>query len=191
MVGIIKKLGQTVQNSRTLPTAMPIFIVCCLVLTTLIETQNAYLPLLNIEVAWVAGACAAVLFLGAGVLKLAPGSVWHDGFAVSCLWTWYGYWKPMFSEGSPQFSVFPVYFALLSSWMLFGFINRSPRFDWESQEALRYFQTYLSRFDTRLIAGLLLVCLALPEHYLSFPLVMTFFIVRSAFQRCLEIIERL
>lgn len=170
---------------------MPIFIACCIALTTLIETYNPYLPFLNTEVAWVSTASLAVLFLCSGCLKLVPGSVWHDGFASSCLWTWYGYWKPMFSEGSPQFDVFPVYFALLSLWMLFGFINKSQRFDWESQEALQHMQKYLHRFDPCLIATLVLVCLALPEHYLSFPLAMTFFIIRSAFQRCLEIIEHL
>ena len=178
-------------NLRFLVTAMPIFIVCCLVLTTLIQTQNAYLPLLNIEAVWVSAVCLAVLFLASGCLKLAPSSIWHDGFACSGLWAWYGYWKPLFSEGSPQFSVFPVYFALLSTWMLLGFINRSPRFDWESQQDLRHLQKYLSRVDPCLMAALLLVCLAFPEHYLSYPLTMTLFIVRSAFHRCLEIIDRL
>lgn len=170
---------------------MPIFIVCCLVLTTLIQTQNPYLPLLNIEAVWVSAVCLAVLFLASGCLKLAPSSIWHDGFACSGLWAWYGYWKPLFSEGSPQFSVFPVYFALLSTWMLFGFINRSSRFDWESQQDLRHLQKYLSRVDPSLMAALVLVCLAFPEHYLSYPLTMTLFIVRSAFHRCLEIIDRL
>lgn len=177
-------------NPRTLVAIMPIFIACCIALTTLIETDNPYLPFLNNEIAWVSTAGFAVLFLSSGCLKLAPSTVWHDGFASSCLWTWYGYWKPMFSEGSPQFDVFPAYFALLSLWMLFGFINKSPRFDWESQETLRYFQKYLSRFSPCLIGALLLASLALPDHYLTFPLVMTFFIVRSAFQRCLEIIDR-
>jgi hypothetical protein len=185
------KLGQTVVNSPAIATIMPIFIICSLLLTTLIETQSAYLNLLNIEAVWISTACLAALFLCSGCLKLAPGGVWHDGFASAALWTWYGYWQPLFSEGSPQFSLFPVYFALLSSWMLFGVINRSARFDWESQQTLRYFQRYLTRFDPCLMAALVLLTLAFPEHYLSFPLAMTFFIVRSAFFRCLEIIDSL
>lgn len=170
---------------------MPIFIICCLLLTSLIEIQSPYLVVLNIDAVWMAAACLAALFLGAGCLKLASSSVWQDGFAVAGLWTWYGYWQPQFSEGSPQFSIFPVYFALLSSWMLRGVIERSPHFDWESQQTLRHFQKYLSRFDPCLMAGLVLVSLAFPEHYLSYPLAMTFFIVRSAFYRCLEIIDQL
>jgi len=184
-------MADCVKLKKAIVTTMPIFIVCCLILTPLTLTQNAFLPLLNIEAVWGAGACLAVLFLLSGCLKLVPSKIWHDGFASAGLWTWYGYWSPQFSDGSPQFSVFPVYFALLSSWMLLGLINKSPQFDWESQESLRYMQKYLARFDSCAVAVLVLICLALPEHYLSYPLAMTFFIVRSAFQRCLEIIDSL
>lgn len=169
---------------------MPIFILSCLLLTALIETNDALLPWLNSELVWLSLAALGVLFLAGGYMKWLPGSVWHDGFACCGLWTWYGYWKPLFSEGSPQFSAFPVYLALLTSWMWFGFIHRSSRFDWESQEVFRYFDKYLARVDPCLMAALVLLALAFPEHYLSYPLAMTFFIVRSAFQRCLEIIEQ-
>ncbi len=169
---------------------MPVFIASSLILTTLIETQNPVLPFLNLDAFWISSVAIAAIFLLGGCLKRLNGAIWHDGFACASLWAWYGYWKPLFSEGSPQFSVFPVYFALLAAWMLFGFINRSPRFDWESQETFRYFETYLSRATPCALAALVLICLALPEHYLSFPLAMTFFVIRSAFQRCIEIIDR-
>jgi len=74
---------------------------------------------------------------------------------------------------------------------LLSFINKAPRFDRESQDALRYLQKYLSRFDTCALAAGVLIGLALPEHYLLYPIVMTLFIVRGTFQRCLEIIESL
>lgn len=191
IVGVIRKLGQTVCNSNVSIEIMPIFIIFCLLITTLIESQSVYLALLNIETVWMATACLALVFLSGGCLKWLSSSVWHDGFATTCLLTWYGYWQPQFSEGSPQFSVIPVYFALLSSWMLLGFIGRSQRFDQESQAVFRYFQHYLSRFDPCLLALLVLVSLAFPEHYLSYPLALTFFIVRGAFYRCMEIIERM
>ncbi len=88
-----------------------------------------------------------------------------------------------------MFYMFPVYFALLGAWMLFGFINKSALFDAPSQEAFLHLQKYLFRFDSSLLAAVVLICIAFPEHYLSYPLAMTFFIVRSAFQRCVEIIE--
>lgn len=168
---------------------MPIFIIFCLVLTTLVQTQSLYLPVLNIEPVWMAGGAVAGIFLVGGCLKKLSGSVWHDGFACGGLWAWYGYWEPLFSKGSPMFHVFPIYYALLSAWMLLTFISKSARFDRGSREALRYLQKYLSRFDTCLVAGLVLLSLARPEDYLLYPISMTLFIVRSTFQRCLEIIE--
>lgn len=182
--------GMGSRKTYSLVTPMPIFIVCCVVLTTLIETHDALLPLLNNEWVWMSLAVLGLLFLGGGCLQWLPGSIWHDGFACCGLLTWYGYWKPLFSDGSPQFSAFPIYLAVLSSWMWLGFILRSSQFDQESQEVFRYFQQYLARVDACLVAGLVSVALAFPEHYLSYPLAMTFFIVRSAFQRCLESIEQ-
>jgi hypothetical protein len=168
---------------------MPIFILLCLLLEVLIQTHSPYLPLMLDETVWMAGVVVACGFLLAGCLKKVSSSVWHDGFASGVLWAWYGYWEPLFSKGSPIFDGFPIYFAALSGWMFLAFINKSHRFDEASQEALRYLQHYLVRFDTCWLAGLVLIGLALPDHYLSYPLAMTFFIVRSAFQRCMEIID--
>lgn len=168
---------------------MPIFIIFCVVLTTLVQTQSLYLPFMHDEAVWTAGACVAGLFLLGGCLKKLPASVWQDGFSCGVLWAWYGYWEPLFSKGSPMFHVFPIYYALLCGWMWLAFINKAPRFDRESRDALRYLQQYLSRFDTCALAAAVLVGLALPDHYLLYPIVMTLFIVRSTFQRCLEIIE--
>ncbi len=168
---------------------MPVFIVLCLLLTTLVQTESLYLPLLNQELVWSTGAIMAVVFMLAGWLKKLPSTVWHDGLACSCLWTWYGYWEPQFSKGSPMFHVFPIYYALLCAWMLMAFINKSARFDAESKQALLYLQKYLTRFDSGMMAMVVLIALALPEHYLLYPISMTMFIVRSTFQRCLEIID--
>ncbi len=168
---------------------MPIFIVCCLLLTTLVQTQSGYLPYLNIEPVWQTGAGLAGLFLLAGCLKKLPSSIWHDGFACCLLWAWYGYWEPQFSKGSPMFHMFPIYYAVLCTWMLLAVINKSARLDAESRDALRYLQKYLARFDACWVAAGVLLSLAFPEHYLLYPIVMTLFIVRSTMERCLEIIE--
>ena len=168
---------------------MLIFIIGCLLLTTLVQTESLYLPWLNQEIVWIPGFVVAALFLLAGILKRLPGSIWHDGFACGVLWGWYGYWQPLFSKGSPMFYAFPIYYAVLCSWMWFAFINRATRFDADSREALRYFQTYLARFDSTWLAGAVLVSLAFPDHYLTYPILMTFFVVRATFQRCLEIVN--
>lgn len=169
---------------------MPLFIVCCVSLSVLINSQSPYLPWLNQDAVWMVMAFIAVTFLGGGGFKLMPSVIWHDVLASFALLTWYGFWEPQFSKGSPQFAMFPVYFALLASWMLFGFINKSPYFDGPSRQGFKDMQQYLALAPSWLFGALLLISLMFPEHYLSYPLVMTFFIMRSAFQRCIENIER-
>ena len=168
---------------------MPIFIIACVLLTTLVQIESQYLPWLHIESVWPAGGGLAGVFLLGGCLKKLSSSVWHDGFSCGGLWAWYGYWEPLFSKGSPMFHVFPIYYALLCAWMLLAFVSKSPRFDRESRDALRYLQKYLSRFDACMMASVVLISLALPEDYLLYPISMTLFIVRSTFQRCWEAIE--
>lgn len=168
---------------------MPIFIVCCLLLTTLVQTASAYLPYLNIDWVWQASAGLAGVFLLTGCLKKLPGSIWQDGFASGLLWAWYGCWEPQFSKGSPMFHIFPIYYAVLCSWMWWSVINKSAQLDLASQDALRYLQKNLARFDACLVAAFALTSLAFPEHYLLYPILMTLFVIRSTLQRCLEIID--
>lgn len=168
---------------------MPIFIVCCLLLAFLVKSQSIYLSFLLDQWVWMAGSAAAVLFLFLGWWKKLSGAVWHDGFAVGALSAWYGNWHPLFSRDAPMFYLFPLYYALLSGWLTLAIINKSARFDPASRESLIYLQHNLARFDTRLIACLVLASLVAPEHYLLYPSAMSLFIVRFTLQRCLEIIE--
>ena len=169
---------------------MPLFIACCVLLTTLVHSENPYLPLLNQDEIWLTSGVAAGLFLLAGWINRLSSADWQDGFACCSLLTWYGYWKPLFSVGSPLLHVFPSYFALLGLWMLLGFINKSSRFDANSQAVVADLQVYLASFSSGLLALTVLIGIALPEHYLTYPLAMTFFIMRAAFQRCFENINR-
>lgn len=169
---------------------MPIFIICCLLLTSLVNTGNPYLPLLNNEPVWLLAGCLAATFLICGWLKKIPAMIWHDGFATSGLLAWYAYWKPLFSIDSPLFYAFPSYFAFLSTLVLVAFINRSAQFDAESRGVFSVMKQNLGGFNSQWLASIVLICLALPEHYLSYPLAMTFFILLASFERCLEIIEQ-
>ena len=168
---------------------MPIFIICCLLLAFLVKSQSVYLPYMIDQYVWIVGVSLAVIFLLAGWLKKLSSTVWHDGFAACLLWAWYADWEPLFNSDTPMFYVFPIYFALLSAWMTLAIVNKSERFDTESRVTLRYLQHNLVRFDTRLLATLVLISLMLPDHYLIYPIVMTLFIVRYTLQRCFEIIE--
>lgn len=168
---------------------MPVFIVSCLLLGFLVKTQSLYLPILLNEAVWWSAGVFAVLCFIAGCLGKLSSSTWHDGFASGVIWAWYGGWQPLFDSEAPMFYWFPLYYALLATWVFLALINRASRFDQASREALRYLQDNLARFDTRILAGLLLLSLALTEHYLTYPLTMTLFILRYGLQRSLEICE--
>lgn len=170
---------------------MPIFIICCLLLTFLVKSQSVYLPFLISQPVWVIAGCLGMVFWLLGCVKKLSASVWHDGFATGVLWAWYGNWQPLFAPEAPMFYVFPIYFALLTTWLTLAVVHKSAYFDAESRQTLRYFQANLARFDTRLFAGLVLGSLMLPEHYLLYPILMTLFIVRYTLQRSLEIIQSL
>lgn len=165
---------------------MHVFILCSLLLTTLVQNHNPYLPLLNDEPVWLSAVGLAALFILLGWLKKLPAMIWQDGFACSGLLAWYAYWKPLFSPDSPLFYAFPIYFSLLAIWMLTAFINKGSRFDDESRALMRILEKHLAGFDSCLMAAIALICIALPDHYLSYPLAMTFFILRATFQRCIE-----
>ncbi|MGR8929070.1 MAG: hypothetical protein ACU836_00415 [Gammaproteobacteria bacterium] len=168
---------------------MPILVICCLLLVFLLKSQSVYLPLLLNQWVWGGAAGLALLCFAGGCGKKLSSSVWHDGYASAMLWVWYGTWQPLFSTDAPMFFWFPIYFAVLTAWLSWGLIGKAARFDRDSLEALRYFQTRLARFDTRLIAVLLFIAVLVPEHYLLYPLAMTLFAVRYTFQRCLEIAD--
>ncbi len=169
---------------------MPIFIICSLTLTILVRTESQYLPLLFTPVALIATGALAVVFLVGGFLKKIPIAIWHDGFATALLLVWYGNWRPLelFNKEAPLFHVFPLYFAVISAWFTFAVINRSPRFDHDTRETLRYVET-LARVDTWVLAIVVGLSLLTPEQFLLFPSAMTLFIVRFTMVRCLEVIN--
>ncbi len=168
---------------------MPIFIICSLLLASLVLTQSPYLPYLSkdggLAVAWT----IVLLCLAGGWIRKIPSGVWQDGFVVGALLLWFGDWRPQFSDDAPMFHVFPLYFALLSAWVTLAVINRSQQFDRESQDTLRYMQKHLARFDTLPLAVLVLASIGVPEQYLMFPSAMTLFVLRYAMQRSLELID--
>ncbi len=167
---------------------MPFFIIFNLLLSTLVFIDSPYLPLLINDAAIILGSVISVGSLLAGAVKKLSTASWHDGFACGALLIWYAYWQPQFAIDAPMFRFFPIYYALLAGWLTIGLVNKSARFDLESRETVRQLQK-LARFDTRMIACLVLASLAFPEHYLSYPLVTTLFIVRFTMQRCLEIVD--
>ncbi|MEY4718165.1 MAG: hypothetical protein RL563_783 [Pseudomonadota bacterium] len=168
---------------------MPFFIIFNLAFGALSYLESPYLPLMVDEnLVLVAALCALTFLLLGGCLSKLSSASWQDGAACSGLVVWYAYWPPEFSSGSPVFIAVPFYFAVLSSWILWALVLRAPRFDQETCQRLLHLQK-LMRFDPRFIASLMLISLAFPEHYLTYPLLTTLFIVRASLQCCFEVVQ--
>ncbi|MDO9268689.1 MAG: hypothetical protein Q7T96_06210 [Methylobacter sp.] len=164
------------------------FVLCSFLLAVLVQNQNEFLPFLTTPVALGVGLTVMAISLLAGYLRKVPTVIWHDGFASSCLLIWYAYWVPQFNDDAPMFFFFPLYYALLTSIVTLTLINKSPYFDQESIEHLRYLEKN-SHFNISTIVVFVLVSLLVTRHYALYPIAMTFFIVRHAMTACLETID--
>lgn len=164
------------------------FILCSLSLAALVHSQNEFLKLLATPVALGIGLTMMAVSLLVGYLKKVPAVIWHDGFAISCLLLWYGYWMPQFNEDAPMFFFFPLYYALLTSIVTLTLINKSEYFDHESIVQLRYLEKN-TRINIGVLVGLVLIGLLITRHYTLYPIAMTLFIARHTMIACLEIID--
>lgn len=167
---------------------MIIFILSSLLLAILVQTQNAFLPLLTSPIALGIGLTAMAASLLAGYFRKLPSIAWHDGFATAGLLVWYAYWRPEFNDETPMFFIFPLYFALLTSILTLALINKAPYFDQESIEYLHNIEK-LTRFDISVIVVFVLISLLITRHYALYPMAMTFFLVRHTMIVCLEIVD--
>jgi hypothetical protein len=165
---------------------MPVFIVCSLTLSMLVQSESPLLIFLQSTVALVLGLAATIVSLLGAIAKKLPNAVWFDLFATGTLVTWFAYWRKIFNADAPMFYFFPLYYTLLASAMALLFINRVERFDNESITQLRFLDQHL-RLDAPAIVVFVLVSLAITRHYMLYPIAMTLFIVRYMLTRCLEI----
>lgn len=164
------------------------FILCSLSLAVLVQNQNPFLQLLATPAALGIGLTLTAVSLLLGYLKKVPTTLWHDGFATSCLLIWYAYWAPQFNDDAPMFFFFPLYYALLTSIVTVALINKSQYFDQESITHLRYLEKN-TRLKTGAIVAFVLISLLITRHYAIYPIAMTFFIIRHTMVACLEIID--
>jgi len=167
---------------------MIIFILSDLLLAFLVETKSEFLELLNTPIAQGMALTAMVISLLLGYLKKVPTMIWHDGFASATLIVWYAFWKPLFLDEPLMFLIYPLYFAVLSAILTMALINKSPYFDQQSIEHLRYLEKIM-RLDINTAIGFVLISLIVSWHYALFAVAMTFFIVRHAIAICMETVE--
>ena len=114
------------------------FILCSVLLATLVQKQSELLQLLATPVALYISLTVMAISLLAGYLKkFSPlfGTMALRQFPVGL----YAYWAPQF-DACAHVLFFPIYYAMLASIVTLTLINRSEDFDQEFIRHLRYLE---------------------------------------------------
>ena len=118
-------------------------------------------------------------------VKKIPFKLRYDLFAVAALLVWLSYWPDSFRDGSPIFKYYPLYFAFISAFFSLLFITKRDQMD---DDAIIFLQ-WLSdsgRFNPILIMLAVMISLALPKHFMLFPLAISLWVLRFTLASCLN-----
>ncbi len=165
---------------------MPIFISLSLAICFLAQTAS---PLQNLLIApefIYIGVALAVISMVSSIFKQLSTRMCFDIFASSSLLIWFAYWKTLFfKDDSPVFYAYPLYFAFMTAFVSLFFISQRHTIDAASFRQMQALAAK-SKLQPWIIMTATLISLALPEHYMLYPVIMTLLIFRFALARCLE-----
>jgi hypothetical protein len=165
---------------------MPIFIALSLTLGFLAQTAS---PLQNLLIAPAfigVGLALAIISIAGSLFKKLPITIYYDLFASGTLLIWFANWKTLFfKDDSPVFYAYPLYFAFMTAFVSLFFINQRHKMDVENFRQMQALSAK-SKLQPWLVMTTTLLSLALPEHYMLYPTIMTLLIFRFALSRCLE-----
>lgn len=156
---------------------MPLFIICSLSISFLVQTGSPYLSQIALPVILYIGFGFIICSAIAAVSKRIHFSYTYDGFAIGALLVWFSYWYQLFKKDAPMFYFFPLYFALLAAGVTLLFLRKD---DWVDQESLKSMLRFSKRlrFHPGIMAIAVLISLEVHSHFLLFPITMTLFIMR-------------
>ena len=109
----------------------------------------------------------------------------YDLFAVGALLVWISSWPPFFRFGSPVFQYFPLYFAFITALFSIIFITKGENMDPDAVKLLQWLSDS-GRFNPVIIMIAVMISLALPQHFLLFPVTITLLVMRFALASCLN-----
>lgn len=164
---------------------MPLFIVLCLVLSFLVQSQHPFQNILITPLLTHVSVGFAIFILLGVLIKQFKNLMWFDFFASSMLLAWFSYWKPLFAVDAPMFFFFPLYFIVISAFVWVFFVKRRDSID---SETFGYLQKFAGHTMTQpwLIMLYVLVSLSLLERFLQYPVAMSLLIVRFALSGCIQ-----
>jgi hypothetical protein len=164
---------------------MPIFIVFNLALCLLMQYSSPFQSYLLKPLCIYIGLFFAIIsFFGMMIKKLSIIN-WFDLFSSSALVLWFTYWKPLFTDDSPIFFYYPLYFAMMTALVSLFFIGQRDKVD---DQSLHFMQDFSKRkfVHPSFLMLCVLVSLVFQEHFMLFPTLMTLLILRFALEKCIE-----
>lgn len=160
--------------------ALPLFTFTSLFYLNLIWTESNLVAYLETDYALFFGLFWVVLSSLLGVLKKFHYQYTYDLYAFGCVLIWFAYWRRFFRLDAPIFSLYPIFFVVLSLSITYLVINRSQYLASDQIMLMRLIHKYWL-FQAPLLAFVMLCSFLDPEHYLIYPIMMSFFFVRFAF----------
>ncbi|NOT11696.1 MAG: hypothetical protein HOP23_07690 [Methylococcaceae bacterium] len=164
---------------------MPVFIVLSLCLSYLVETANPFQSLFISPLVVYAGSACAVASMAGIFVKRFQENLWYDIFFSSTLLTWFAAWKPLFSEDSPMFFFFPLYFALATAFVWLIVIGGRQQIDRQTYDYMRAF-VEKSGIEPWMLMVLVMGSLELHQHFMLFPVLMTLLLIRFTLSGCIQ-----
>jgi len=156
---------------------MFIFILVNLFLGLLLKNDSSSNFLLLSDYFQYAGAILLIVNFIAAVIKTKkiPFGFHYDLFAVGSILIWFSYWPPYFREGSPLFYVLPLYFAFIAAFFTLTFTNRKNGLEPDEINKLQMFPNFVITSPLTIMTCVI-VSLALPQHFMLFPIAITLLI---------------
>ncbi|MEF3075733.1 hypothetical protein V2P20_11925 [Methylobacter sp. Wu1] len=164
---------------------MPLFISLSLAFSFIVQSASPLQSLLESTTFNYTGITLAVCSIAGIVLKKLPPKICYDVFASGALLAWFSHWKPLFNDDSPIFFFYPLYFAFMMAFVSLFFIQRPQVIDYDTFRYIKYVSRKYKLPPWLVMAGVL-VSLALHQHFLLFPIMMTLLIIRFALTSYLE-----
>jgi hypothetical protein len=164
---------------------MLIFIVLSLSLCFMVHIASSLQSVLVSSLFIYTGLILAIICIVGITFKKTPASIWYDIFAGSTLIVWFAYWKPLFNDDSPIFFFYPLYFALMTTFVSLFVIGQQNKIDDESFNLMRSLSKK-SIIQPWIIMLFVLASLELHQHFLIYPIMMTLLITRFALSSFLE-----
>jgi len=158
---------------------MYILIIFSLASGFLLQTTPDLLTKLSSPQAFYIGMAGALAAIGISLRQLRHQRLCGDLFACCCLLIWGNYWPSFFTHDTPLFFCYLLYFVFIASLVELMLILPSDRIDAENRQLLKSLEQR-TPFQPWMIMSAVLGSLGLPEHYLLFPITLTFLMLRLA-----------